>query len=277
MKNLSIIFILFLFLINLCCDSNDLESCNKLNKSELNKTYDFREGKKFLYYNCDCDFQLASEKYYDEIIELDISWRGIRQIIKIFNVSNFHIVQYFGFEDILNGNNKFKYKEKVLGIKQINKLKKETSNLKNLPKDVNPDENKIDIDLFHLFIKNKLDTISINGIMDFAKKDNEGKIISNPEKEKVMSFICKMLRLVEIKHGIKKYMIVKRNKNKIRFVTYIRNGELAKTVSYFIDGKEIKPNKMGFYFFELQDSDTLNLYNRLKVVETQWDGEVVEY
>ncbi len=277
MKNLSTMFILFLFSINLCCDSNDLESCNKLNKSEINKTYDFGEGKKFLYYNCDCDFQLASEKYYDEIIELDISWRGIRQIIKIFNVSNFHIVQYFGFEDILNGNNKFKYKEKVLGIKQINKLKKETSNLKNLPKDVNSDENKIDIDLFHLFIKNKFDTISINGIMDFAQKDDVGNIISNPEKDKVMSFICKMLRLVEIKHGIKKYSIVKRNKNKIRFVIYIRNGELAKTVSYFIDDKEIKPNKMGFYFFELQDSDTLNLYNRLKVVETQWDGEVVEY
>lgn len=250
-----------------------LEQTNSNDKTSENMESGFYQ----LYYNCDCEINFAPERFYDELYILEINFLGVNMVIRLYGCSEYYILQVFRFEYKINERNRFSLHQKGLEKKQVTNLIKQIKYLRNLPKDVNPNDNKIDTNLFSLNIKNKKDTISVNGIVEQARKNDYGKIIPNKEKEIAMSFVCKFLRLAGIKYGDKKYSLVEKINDKIIFAVYVGNGFLAKNISYFIDGQKINRNSIGQYKFELNEKDTANLIHRIKVIETQWDGEIIEY
>ncbi len=185
---------------------------------------------------------------------------------------------YVQLVEIIESTNVFIIKETILNDFQKLKLEKSLEDIEKIA--FNLDSNRLCIDCsgFEFVYKNDKSIFASIGdpsIYSYGKGGRED-IYINKQKQELLSLVCWLAKICGIKKGEK--VIHKGSLNEqsdsINYAVFIKNSLMANERKLFLDNKLLKMNKG---WIKISKEDTVNLYNRLKVVETQWDGKVVEY
>ncbi len=173
----------------------------------------------------------------------------------------------------------FIVKETILNDLQKLKLEKALKDIENIAFDLDSNRLLIDLPGFEFVYKNNKNIIASIGypsVYSNGKGGNEDVYI-NKQKQQLLSMVCWLAKICGIKKGEKEIHKGSQDEqsDSINYTVFIKNSLMIKEGKLFLDNKLLKVNNKGW--IAISKEDTVNLYNRLKVVETQWDGETIEY
>ncbi len=168
----------------------------------------------------------------------------------------------------------FKVVEKKLNNKQkdfFQKGMKDMITLKTGDLDSNFNINNV----FDMFIKEGKNIKAIRGMPSiYSYKRSEDKWYLNEKKDKILRFIGRLLHYGDMKNNEKK-VIFNIEGDTVNYAFYVQEFQDWREISYYFDNKKVKD--VGMAEIKLHKKDTANIFNRVKIKETLWDGTIREY
>jgi len=166
--------------------------------------------------------------------------------------------------------------EKMLNDIQKNMFKSKLEKLFRY-ESTNFDENFISTSrsYFEILVKEKNKSRFFIGLPSFFSESINSKWEINEKKKEVLSFVGWLLNISKMGKN-KKVIIKKVNRDSVDYSVFIDFYQHVVGYKIYFEKKEITLID-GVGKLVLPLNDTANLINRIKVIETRWDGEVIEY
>ncbi len=278
-KRIKIIFYLTIILLNFSCVNPKDNS--SLNDRERDEWYKWMINEPIYSMNfellpaCSDDFILRFHKYeYRGPLEyvLTIRKKDGEYFLQLIHKQERDLEEKYR-EDPYNSIY-FKVVEKKLNNKQKDFFQKGMKDMIAL-KTGDLDSNFHINNVFDMFIKEGESIKAIRG-MSSAHSYNryEDKWYLNEKKDKILRFIGRLLHYGDMKNNEKK-VIFHIEGDTVKYTFYVQKFQDWREISYYFDNKKVK--YIGMHEIKLHKKDTANIFNRVKIKETLWDGTIREY
>jgi len=220
----------------------------------------------------------ASE--YSNIIRFDYNdgWGGYSIVLTITKHENEYILQLIQSEKKMQGLDFFNINEKKMNSFQIGKLLSSIEEFKSFPIYLDSNRTVFDEPYFEFICKDYNEVTYFRGIPVVYSFNVDRSTYLNKNKEKFLSFIGWLLKVGGLVESKKVVSVAgaRTKEDSVSYYLFLKHGYITKKMDVYLNNEKLVMNK-GSGTYKIHKSDTFDLYNRVKIIETQWDGEVVEY
>ncbi len=128
---------------------------------------------------------------------------------------------------------------------------------------------------FDMFLKNGKNIKAFRGLPNIHSYRSENNWYINKKKDKILRFIGQLLHYGNMKNNEKK-VIYRIEDDTVLYSFYVQKFQDWRELSFYYNNKKVKDDG-GIATIKIHKNDTINIFNRVKIKETLWDGTIREY
>jgi hypothetical protein len=161
---------------------------------------------------------------------------------------------------------------------QVEKLLSSIELFKSFPISLDSNHTVLDVSYFEFVCKDNNEVTYVSGLPAVYSLNVDKSAYLNKDKEKFLSFIGWLLKVGGLVESEKIVSVAgaRTKKDSVSYYIFLKHGYITNNMDVYLSNEKLFFNG-SFGIYKVHKSDTFDLYNRIKIVETQWDGEVVEY
>ncbi len=219
------------------------------------------------------NIKLTPANAYNEILRYyqTTGYGGDFFVLSVEKLSKDYKLQFISSIMDLDFKKKISIHEKVMSKDRFLEIGKYLLSLKDFPITLDSFNSSIDGPYFYLVFKNDKDLIGFSGVPSVYSTNQNKEMKINSKKKKLLNLVCMMInetyKFQKVKY-IEKHMLNK-TKDSISYSIFLTNSYFSSGLKVLLDGEQKILNNMEIM---ISIKDTIDLKNRLKIVETEWDG-----